>query len=75
MWEVTDIDTWLTLTRGTLSAVQHAGHHYACCLDDLQEHEGMCNVRGLCIPACKRIYPTSFGACNPLEDSVITHCY
>ena len=39
MWKVTDIDTWLTLTRGTLWAVKHAGHHYACCLEDLQEPE------------------------------------
>ena len=75
MWKVTDIDTWLTLTRGTLWAVKHAGHHYACCLEDLQEPEGKCNVCGLCITACRRIYPTSFGACNPLEDSIITHCH
>ena len=75
MWKVTDIDTWLTLTRGTLLAVKHAGHQYACCLEDLQEPEGMCGFCGLCITACRRIYPTSFGACNPLEDSVITHCH
>ena len=75
MWKVTDIDTWLTLTRGALWAVKHAGHHYACCLEDLQEPEGKCNVCGLCITACRRIYPTSFGACNPLEDSIITHCH